>query len=66
MIVAYIKSTVENWGCMCVLHPHGVATNIVEADTRVPGGDQQELAGAGAELHSRDTVFRALVQLELI
>lgn len=64
--VTYIKSTVKNWSCVLVLHSHGVASNIIETDSAVPGGDQQELGCAGAELDSRDAVLWPLVQLVLI
>lgn len=64
--MAYIKSTVKNWSCVLVLHPHGVAHNIIETDRAVPGGNQQKLGCAGAELDSRDAVLWTLVQLVLI
>ncbi len=46
---------------MLVLHPHGVASYIIQTDGAVPGGNQQELGCAGAELDSRDAVLRSLV-----
>lgn len=64
--VTYIKSTVENWSRVLVLHPHGVGYYIEETDSAVPGGNQQELRCAGAELDSRDAVLWSLVQLVLI
>lgn len=51
---------------MLVFHPHGVGHNIEETDSAVPGGNQQELGCAGAELDSRDAVLWSLVQLVLI
>lgn len=51
---------------MLVLEPHGVGRHIVEAHRRVPGGDQQELGGVGAELHRGDAVLGWLVQFELV
>lgn len=64
--MTYIKSTVQNWSRVLVLHPHGVGYNIEETDSAVPGGNQQELGCAGAELDSRDAVLWSLVQLVLI
>lgn len=51
---------------MLVFHPHSVATDIIETDSAVPRGNQQELSCAGAELDSRDAVLWSLVQLVLI
>lgn len=65
-MVSYIESTVEDWGQMLVLHSHWISTNIIETDRGVPGGDQEELRGVGAELHCWDAVIRSLVQLELV
>lgn len=62
----YIKSTVENRSRVLVLHPHGVTGNVIETDRTVPGGNQQELGCAGAELDSRDAVLRPLIQLVLV
>lgn len=64
--VTYIKSTVKNWSCVLVLHPHGVSSNIKETDSAVPGGNQQELSCAWAELDSRDAVLWPLVQFVLV
>lgn len=64
--MTYIKSTVKNWSRVLVLHSHGVAHDVVETDGAVPGGNQQELGCAGAELDSRDAVLWSLVQLILV
>lgn len=64
--MTYIKSTVKNRSRVLVLHSHGVAHDIVEADSAVPGGNQQELGCAGAELDGRDTVLWSLVQFILV
>lgn len=59
--VTYIKSTVENRSRVLILHPHGVGSDIKETDSAVPGGNQQELSRAGAELDSGDAVLWSLV-----
>lgn len=51
---------------MLVLHAHSVGHDIEEADRAVPGGHQQELGCAGAELHSGDAVLWSLVKLVLV
>lgn len=51
---------------MLVLHAHGVGHNIEETDSAVPGGNQEELGCAGAELDSRDAVLRSLVKLVFV
>lgn len=61
-----IEGAVQDRTGVLVLEPHGVGRHIVEAHRRVPGGDQQELRGVGAELHRGDAVFGWLVQLELV
>lgn len=62
----YIEGAVQDRTGVLVLEPHGVGRHIVEAHRRVPGGDQQELRGVGAELHRGDAIFGWLVQLELV
>lgn len=64
--MTYVKSTVKDWSCVLVLHPHSVGHDIEETDSAVPGGHQQELGCAGAELDSRDAVLWSLVQLVLV
>lgn len=51
---------------MLVLEPHGVGRHIIEAHGCVPGRNQQELGGVGAEFHRGDAVLGWLVQLELV
>lgn len=62
----YVERAVQDGAGVLVLEPHGVGRHIVEAHRRVPGGDQQELGGVGAELHRGDAVLGGLVQLELV
>lgn len=51
---------------MLVLESHGVGGHIVEAHRRIPGGDQEELGGVGAELDRGDAILGWLVQIELV
>lgn len=62
----YVEGAVQDSTSVLVLEPHGIGGHIVEAHRRIPGGDQEELGGVGAELDRGDAILRWLIQLEFV
>jgi hypothetical protein len=59
-----LEANVEDGHGVVVFESHGGRLDVVESDSAVPGGNEQEFGCIRAELHGRDAIVRRVFQLE--
>lgn len=60
-----LKRDVQHGHVVVVFQSHGVCLNVVQANSAIPRGNQEELSGVRPKLHRRNGIGRRILQFEL-